>query len=43
MTDNLELELAPYGTAGVVLANGSMSFKTSTEGQIRKEPIKTTW
>lgn len=40
MTDNLELELAPYGTAGVVLANGSMSSETSTEGQIRKELIE---
>jgi type I restriction enzyme M protein len=33
-------KLAPYGTAGVVLANGSMSSETSTEGQIRKELIE---
>jgi type I restriction enzyme M protein len=33
-------KLAPYGTAGVVLANGSMSSETATEGQIRKELIE---
>lgn len=33
-------KLAPYGTAGIVLANGSMSSETSTEGQIRKELIE---
>ncbi len=33
-------KLAPYGTAGVVLANGSMSSEISTEGQIRKAMIE---
>lgn len=33
-------KLAPYGTAGIVLANGSMSSDTSNEGQIRKEMIE---
>jgi type I restriction enzyme M protein len=33
-------KLAPNGTAGIVLANGSMSSDTSTEGQIRKELIE---
>src|SRR6218665_2342938 len=33
-------KLAPYGTAGVVLANGSMSSNIATEGQIRKELIE---
>jgi type I restriction enzyme M protein len=33
-------KLAPYGTAGIVLANGSMSSETATEGQIRKELIE---
>lgn len=33
-------KLAPYGTAGVVLANGSMSSEIATEGQIRKEMIE---
>ncbi|MBX2899822.1 MAG: SAM-dependent DNA methyltransferase [Cyclobacteriaceae bacterium] len=33
-------KLAPYGTAGIVLANGSMSSDTATEGQIRKELIE---
>ncbi|GAP71417.1 site-specific DNA-methyltransferase [Candidatus Symbiothrix dinenymphae] len=33
-------KLAPYGTAGIVLANGSMSSEISTEGQIRKELIE---
>ena len=33
-------KLAPYGTAGVVLANGSMSSDIATEGQIRKELIE---
>jgi len=32
--------LAPYGTAGVVLANGSMSSNTSGEGDIRREMIE---
>ena len=40
MTDNLELELSPSGTAGVVLANGSMSSETLNERQIRKELIE---
>jgi type I restriction enzyme M protein len=33
-------KLAPNGTAGIVLANGSMSSDTATEGQIRKELIE---
>jgi type I restriction enzyme M protein len=33
-------KLAPYGTAGVVLANGSMSSEIATEGIIRKELIE---
>lgn len=33
-------KLAPYGTAGIVLANGSMSSDIATEGQIRKELIE---
>jgi type I restriction enzyme M protein len=33
-------KLAPYGTAGIVLANGSMSSETATEGQIRKELVE---
>jgi type I restriction enzyme M protein len=33
-------KLAPGGTAGIVLANGSMSSDTATEGQIRKELIE---
>ena len=33
-------KLAPFGTAGVVLANGSMSSETATEGQIRRELIE---
>jgi type I restriction enzyme M protein len=33
-------KLAPNGIAGVVLANGSMSSDTATEGQIRKELIE---
>ena len=32
--------LAPRGTAGVVLANGSMSSQTSGEGNIRREMIE---
>jgi type I restriction enzyme M protein len=32
-------KLAPYGTAGIVLANGSMSSETATEGDIRKAMI----
>ncbi|WP_454832994.1 class I SAM-dependent DNA methyltransferase [Pseudoxanthomonas wuyuanensis] len=32
--------LAPYGTAGVVLANGSMSSSQSGEGEIRKAMIE---
>lgn len=32
--------LAPHGTAGVVLANGSLSSNQSGEGEIRKEMIK---
>lgn len=33
-------KLAPYGTAGVVLANGSMSSEIATEGDIRKAMIE---
>ncbi len=33
-------KLAPNGTAGIVLANGSMSSDTATEGQIRRELIE---
>jgi type I restriction enzyme M protein len=33
-------KLAPYGTAGIVLANGSMSSEIATEGQIRKAMIE---
>jgi type I restriction enzyme M protein len=33
-------KLAPGGTAGIVLANGSMSSDTSTEGDIRKNLIE---
>ncbi|MFM2344431.1 MAG: hypothetical protein RLZZ210_1042 [Pseudomonadota bacterium] len=33
-------KLAPYGTAGIVLANGSMSSEISTEGEIRKRIIE---
>ncbi|MEQ9167457.1 MAG: class I SAM-dependent DNA methyltransferase [Fulvivirga sp.] len=33
-------KLAPYGTAGVVLANGSMSSEIATEGEIRKAMIE---
>jgi type I restriction enzyme M protein len=33
-------KLAPYGTAGIVLANGSMSSETATEGDIRKAMIE---
>src|SRR5690606_19743712 len=33
-------KLAPYGTAGIVLANGSMSSDIATEGQIRKGLIE---
>lgn len=33
-------KLAPYGTAGVVLANGSMSSDIATEGEIRKAMIE---
>src|SRR5690606_34776441 len=32
--------LAPHGTAGIVLANGSLSSNTSNEGQIRKNLIE---
>ncbi len=32
-------KLAPGGTAGIVLANGSMSSDTNTEGEIRKNLI----
>jgi type I restriction enzyme M protein len=34
-------KLAPGGTAGIVLANGSMSSDTNTEGEIRKNLIET--
>ena len=33
-------KLAPLGTAGVVLANGSMSSESSGEGEIRKQLIE---
>lgn len=33
-------KLAPYGTAGIVMANGSMSSDTGTEGEIRKQLIE---
>jgi len=33
-------KLAPAGTAGIVLANGSMSSDTNTEGEIRKNLIE---
>ena len=33
-------KLAPYGTAGIVLANGSMSSETGNEGEIRKFMIE---
>jgi len=33
-------KLAPYGTAGIVLANGSMSSEIATEGEIRKAIIE---
>lgn len=33
-------KLAPYGTAGIVLSNGSMSSDIATEGSIRKELIE---
>ena len=33
-------KLAPYGTAGIVLANGSMSSETGGEGEIRKAMIE---
>jgi len=33
-------KLAPYGSAGIVLANGSMSSETGGEGEIRKAMIE---
>jgi hypothetical protein len=33
-------KLAPYGAAGIVRANGSMSSETATEGDIRKAMIE---
>ncbi len=33
-------KLAPYGTAGIVLSNGSMSSDIATEGEIRKQMIE---
>lgn len=33
-------KLGPYGTAGIVLANGSMSSETANEGEIRKAMIE---
>lgn len=33
-------KLAPSGTAGIVMANGSMSSETSNEGEIRKNIIE---
>lgn len=33
-------KLAPYGSAGIVLANGSMSSEVATEGDIRKALIE---
>ncbi|NDL66767.1 type I restriction-modification system subunit M [Anaerotalea alkaliphila] len=32
--------LAPYGSAGIVLANGSLSTNTSNEGEIRKNLLE---
>ncbi len=33
-------KLAPYGTAGIVLSNGSMSSEIATEGEIRRAMIE---
>ena len=33
-------KLAPYGSAGIVLANGSMSSEIATEGEMRKAMIE---
>jgi type I restriction enzyme M protein len=33
-------KLAPYGTGGIVLSNGSMSSDIATEGEIRKQMIE---
>lgn len=33
-------KLAPYGSAGIVLANGSMSSEVATEGDIRKALVE---
>jgi type I restriction enzyme M protein len=33
-------KLAPFGTSGIVLANGSMSSEIATEGEIRKAMIE---
>jgi type I restriction enzyme M protein len=37
---HIHWHLAPYGTAGVVLANGSMSSNQSGEGEIRKAMVE---
>ena len=37
---HIHWHLAPFGTAGVVLANGSMSSKQSGEGEIRKAMVE---
>ncbi|WP_424683554.1 type I restriction-modification system subunit M [Frateuria sp. YIM B11624] len=37
---HIHYHLAPYGTAGVVLANGSMSSNQSGEGEIRKAMVE---
>jgi type I restriction enzyme M protein len=37
---HIHWHLAPYGTAGVVLANGSMSSNQSGEGDIRKAMVE---
>lgn len=36
-------KLAPNGTAGIVLANGSMSSDIGTEGEIRKQLVDHDW
>ncbi len=37
---HIHWHLAPFGTAGVVLANGSMSSNQSGEGEIRKAMVE---
>src|SRR3989304_2199319 len=38
--EHFVLKLSPTGTAGIVLANGSMNSNTGTEGEIRKNMIE---